>query len=482
MSITFSGLASGVDTDSIVSEIMAIERAPIDRLEAKKTAKEDRLKAFAQFKTRLDALKSAVGDMSLTSQIRSAKVSLSSDQNISATTTSGAQGSYSVSVAQLSQVQKTITDGFSSKSDSVLGTGTVTVNGTNISITDSNNSLTGLVDAINAASETTGVKASIINDGTDSTPYHLVFTGTDAETAFTVSANLTDSTDTAIEFGTTNVQEAQQAVAFIDGIKVVSNSNTITNAISGVTINLNAVNNTSYSGTPEEGEDPWNWQDPPVYESTAMNVEADTSALKEKITSFVSAYNGVMEWILSGYDEFGSSSTTTTTDTGTEETLLGSTLRGDATINTVKRQLQNALSGAINNTGSFKILSQIGISTNLDGTLTQDNTTLDAALSENYDDMVSLLSGDDQAAGVMKNFNSLLLNLTSKTDGIYANQKNAYDTAIDKIDTQIDSLEARMTKRETTLKAQFSTMEQLVSSLNSQGDYLTQQLNALTSK
>jgi flagellar hook-associated protein 2 len=262
----------------------------------------------------------------------------------------------------------------------------------------------------------------------------------------------------------------------------VSNSNTITNAISGVTINLNAVNNTSYSGTPVEGEDPWNWQDPPVYESTAMNVEADTSALKEKITSFVSAYNGVMEWILSGYDEFGSSSTTTTTDTGTEETLLGSTLRGDATINTVKRQLQNALSGAINNTGSFKILSQIGISTNLDGTLTQDNTTLDAALSENYDDMVSLLSGDDQAAGVMKNFNSLLLNLTSKTDGIYANQKNAYDTAIDKIDTQIDSLEARMTKRETTLKAQFSTMEQLVSSLNSQGDYLTQQLNALTSK
>jgi flagellar hook-associated protein 2 len=69
MSITFSGLASGVDTDSIVSEIMAIERAQIDRLEAKKTAQEDRLKAFAQFKTRLDALKSAVGDMSLTSQI-----------------------------------------------------------------------------------------------------------------------------------------------------------------------------------------------------------------------------------------------------------------------------------------------------------------------------------------------------------------------------------------------------------------------------
>lgn len=480
MSITFSGLATGLDTDSIVTEIMALERAPIDRLEAKKTSQTERLEAFAQFKSRLDDLKSAVGDMSLTSQIRSTKVSLSSDDTISAESDSGAIGSYNISVAQLSQVQKTVSDAYSSKTESVLGTGTISINGTNINVTSENNSLAGLMESINAQSETTGVSATIINDGSGDTPYHLVLTGADASTSFTVTSDLTDASSDPIEFGTTDVQQAQQAVAFIDGIKIVSDTNTISDAISGVTINLNGVSNTSYAGTEEAGVDPWDWADPPVYGTTSMNIEADTSALKEKVTSFVTAYNGVMEWIASGYDELGTS--TVTADDGSEEELLGSVLRGDATINTVKRQLQNVLTSVVDNSGAFSILSEIGISTNLNGTLSQDNTKLDNALANNYDDLVALFSGDDDAAGVMKNFNSLLLDLTSSTQGVYATQKNAYDTAIDKLDSQIDLMEVRMDKRESILRSQFSAMEQLVSSLNAQGDYLTQQLEAFNNK
>jgi len=482
MSITFSGLATGLDTDSIITEIMALERAPIDRLEEKKTEEADRLEAFAQFKNKLDALKTAVGDMSLTSQVRSSMVSLSSDAVISAETTSAANGSYNISVAQLSQVQKTISDGFNSKSGAILGTGTITVNGTSISVDSDNNSLSEVMTAINAQSSTTGVTASIINDGSSADAYHLVFTGADASTTFTIETDLTDSSGTAVELNPTDVQQAQQAVAFIDGIKVVSDTNTITDAISGVTINLNGSSETSYAGTAEDGVDSWDWTDPPVYKTTSMTVEADTSALKEKITSFVTAYNGVMEWIASGYEDLFGTTTTTTTEDGTGEELLGSVLRGDATINTVKRQLQSVLTDIVDNSGGFTILSEIGISTNVDGTLTQNNTKLDSALSENYDDMVALLSGDDQANGVMKNFISLLLDLTSSADGVYANQKSAYDTAIDKLDSQIDLLEARMDKRETTLRNQFTAMEQLVSTLNAQGDYLTQQLAVWTNQ
>jgi flagellar hook-associated protein 2 len=480
MSITFSGLATGLDTDSIVKDLMALERAPLERVEAKKAAETKRLEAFAQFKSKLDGLKEAVGEMTVSSQIRSTSVSLSSEKAFTATTTSGALGSYNISVAQLSQVQKTVTDGFSSSTDSLFGTGTLTVNGTEIAISAENNSITGLAASINALSETTGVKASIINDGSASNQYHLVFSGQDANSSFTITSDLVDETPAPIAFNTTNVQTAQQAVAFIDGIKVISNTNTITDAISGVTLDLNSVSSTSYSGTPVTGVDPWAWADPPVYDSARMDVKADTGALKEKVTSFVSAYNDVMDWILSGYSEFGGTDTVAgdTTDSE-EEALLGSVLRGDSTINSMKRQLQNMLTETVNNSGSFQILSEIGISTNLNGTLKQDNTKLDAALAGNYDDMVSLLSGDEQTAGVMKGFNSLLLNMTSGSTGMYATKKSAFDSSSKRFDRQIEQMELRLTKREGALRAQFSAMEQLVSSLNAQGDFLTQHIDAL---
>jgi len=477
MSITFSGLASGLDTDSIVKDLMALERAPLERVEAKRATETKRLEAFAQFKSKLDGLKEAVGDMTVSSQIRSTSVSLSSEKAFTATTTSGALGSYNISVAQLSQVQKTVTDGFSSKTDSLFGTGSLTVNGTEIAISAENNSLTGLATSINALSETTGVKASIINDGSQ---YHLVFSGQDANSSFTITSNLVDDTTTPITFNTTDVQTAQQAVAFIDGIKVVSNTNTITDAISGVTLNLNSVSSTSYSGTPEVNVAPWAWEDPPVYDSDRMDIKADTGALKEKVTSFVTAYNDVMDWILSGYDEFSGTSTVAgdTTDSE-EEILLGSVLRGDATINSMKRQLQTMLTETVDNSGSFHILSEIGISTNLNGTLKQDNVKLDAALENNYDDMVSLLSGDDETAGVMKGFNSLLLDMTSGTTGIYATKKTAFASSSRRFDTQIEQMELRLSKREKSLRSQFSAMEQLVSSLNAQGDFLSQHIDAL---
>lgn len=478
MSITFSGLATGLDTNSIVEDIMELERAPITRLETQKTSETEKLKAYKQFDEKLDALKSAVSDMSITSQIRSTKVSLSSEDSYSATSTSGALGSYNISVAQLSQVQKTVTDGFSSNTDSILGTGSITVNGEIISVTEDNNSLVSLVQSINELSETTGVTASLINDGTETDPYHLVFTGKDANTSFTVETTLEDGNSDPINVVTTDAQSAQQAVAFIDGIKVVSDSNTITDAISGVTLNLNSVSETSYSGTAEVGVDSWDWVDPPVYTSDRMDVEADSGILKEKITSFVTAYNDAMEWILSGYDEFGGT-TTVDSESDDDEEVLGSLLRGDATINKVKRQLQGVLTNVVSNSGQYQILSEIGITTNLNGTLNQDNTKIDTALADNYDDMVYLLSGDDDTAGVMKDFNSVLLDLTSSTQGMYAGKKTAYTSLVDKFDTQIDQMELRMIKKESTLRSQFNVMEQLVSLLNAQGDFLTQQMDAL---
>ncbi len=484
MSITFSGLATGLDTNSIIDDLMAVERAPLDRLEAKKTSETNQLEAYEQFNSKLKDLKSIVGSMNLTSQVRSTSISLSSEAAFTAESSSGAIGDYNISVAQLSQVQKTVSDGFESNSDSIFGTGTITVNGKEISITEDNNSLVGLVEAINLQSDTTGVQATIINDGSEANPYHLVLTGKDSSTTFTVETALEDSGSQPITVDFDNVQEAQQAVAFIDGIKVVSDTNTISGAISGVSINLNSVNETTYSGNATADEitnniAPWDWADPPQYASTNMKVESDTDSLKEKVTEFVTAYNDIIDWINSGYEEFGGSSEVIESTDEDEETNLGSLLRGDASINSVKRQLQGVLTDTVNNGGQFQILSEIGITTNIDGKLHQNNTKLDKALDENFDDVVYLLAGDDLAGGAMKNFNSLLLDLTSPSKGLYALQKQSFDSKVKSYDSKIDLMEVKMTKREATLRAQFTAMEQLVSNLNAQGDFLTQQMNML---
>ncbi len=477
--ITFSGLATGMDTDSIVTQLMEIERFPIERLEAKKESETEKLAAYEQFKAIMDDLKSAAGAMTLTSQVRTSKINLSPEAAYSATASSAMSGSYDISVAQLSQVQKNISEGWSSNTEPLLGTGTFTINDTDIVINESNNSLSGLAEAINAISDTTGVSATIINNGSDTDPYHLVFTGVDSSSSFTISSDLEDGDTNPIAFATTQAQTAQQAVVFIDGIQVVSDTNTISSAINGITLNLNELSETSYAGTPETGVDPWDWADPPVYVTNQMTVTPDTDSLKEKLTTFVSSYNKAMEFILSGYARFGGSATSTNED-GTEEELLGSVLRGDASINSIKRGLQSILTTTVNTSGSLSILSQLGITTQTNGTLRQNNTDLDEALADNYEATVSLLSGEGDVDGVMKNFNYYLLDITSGTDGFYANKKTNYDRLIRRLDDNISRMEPRMEKKESMLRAKFTAMEQLVSGLNAQGDFLTQQMDMLS--
>ena len=145
----------------------------------------------------------------------------------------------------------------------------------------------------------------------------MVFTGTDASTAFSTSNTLT------VPFTTTAVQTAQQAKILVDGTEIVSNSNTFSGTISGVTININGVSEAAV-GTPP-------------YKTSLLEIKPDTSSLKEKLTTFVTSYNKVMNWILSGYPEF-SGSATTPKDPATPD-LLGSVLRGDSSINSVKRGL-----------------------------------------------------------------------------------------------------------------------------------------------
>lgn len=478
--ITFSGLATGLETDDIITELMTLERAPLDRLEAQKEAEATRLAAFKQLDSRLEDLRAAVGDLNITSEVRTSRISLSSEDALTASSNGAASGSYDITVVQLAQMQKTVSVGVSSDTVAGLGTGTFTVAGKTITVDESNNSLQGLADSINALSEKTGVEASIINDGSGANAYHLVLTGQDAQTSFTASSNLVDSEGAVLPFNLTETRSAQQAVAYVDGIQVVSDTNTVSGVVPGVTMHLSSVSDTSYSGTYEAGVDSWEWADPPQYDSTLMTVEPDTEALKEKVSTFVSSYNAVMDWISAGYDEFGATAPSAEDIEAGAEDILSDVVRGDSTVNGIKRQLQNILSSQIDTTGSMSVLSQLGISTQRDGSINLNDSAFNEALEKDFDGVVSLLAGENDTEGVMKKFNTKLLEMTGATSGMYAEKQERYDSAIKRLDNQIARTEPLIDKKEATLRAKFSALELLVSDMNSQSSFLTQQMDMLT--
>ncbi len=439
----------------------------------------------------LNDLKKAADAMNITSEVRTTKAELSSESNFTATSTNGSTGSYNIGVAQLAQVQKNVSIGYLSKDTNTFKTGTITINDglgaavKTLTIDATNNSLAGIQAAINAQSDTTGVSATIIGN-TMHSGYHLVLTGKDASTSFSLTDNLT--TGTGDSLSTTKTQDAQQAVAIIDGVTVISNSNTVTDAISGVTLNLSAVNTYS-GGTAEAGKKPWEWAVPPTYASSTMKIVGDTSALKEKISTFVSSYNKVMDWINEGYTTKTAADTkttdTTTTDTATSTTtedILSDYLRGDSTVSSIKRGLQSILTDSVKNTGSLHTLTDLGITSNKDGTLTLNSSKLDTALAGNVNGLVALLAGEDTVDGVMKKFNSFLVKQTSTSTGMYAGKKDLYKTQTARLDNQIAEKETLMAKIEKTMRARFDAMELMVSNLNSQSTFLTQWTDALNKK
>ncbi len=447
MTISFGGLATGLDTNGIIDAIMAVERQPLARLETDKTWLNNRLSAFTELDSKLNTFLDSITDLGDPEVLAKRSVSLSSSDYFSATVSSEALAgtSYQVEVLSIAQVQKTVSDaGFADKTSNTFGTGTLNLTvgttTTGIDITTENNSLEGIMQAINDAG--LGVTASIINDGTAS-PYRLMLTGEDVGTSFSLdTTGLTGGTDSLGTF--TDTQTATQAHIQVDGIDIYSDNNTISEAIPGVTLDLTQTS----TGT-----------------TTRVDVELNKTSIQSTIEEFAKGYNEVVQFI-TGQSTMGD------TEAGV--------LAGDAGINSIKRHLQNMLTDPYSNSGVFSTLSELGFETQKDGTIVVNSEKLGDAIDNNLDSVVSLLAGDDGQSGLASEFQDYLESMTDSTDGMLAGRRESINNNIKQIDAQIERTEARLAKREETLRAQYLAMEQLVSQWNSTGDYLMQQLDSIS--
>lgn len=396
MGLSSLGVGSGLDAAALVQSLMKAEQVPLNSLNSKKVDLNSKLTAFAQVNTNLSQFKSAITALSTTQSFQNYTLS-SNDLNSFSSSIAGkpVPGIYSVEVNQLAQGQKLVSQGLASV-DSVIGTGTVsfsfgsisggtlTSNGqyqdatfTNngsptktITIDSSNNTLIGIRNAINASGF--GVTASIVNDGSD-TPYHLVVTNTQTgETqSMKIAVNSQDPQSTALSGllsydpskndgqSFSQVRKAQNANLKIDGIAISKPSNTITDAIEGVSLTLNKIN----TGNPG-----------------AVNITKDTSALSSKLQAVVSQYNSLISFI----------DTQTKYDTAQKK---GAVLYGEASLRSIKYQIRSLLTSSLpQGTGKYTALNQLGISFQKDGTLALDSTKLQAALDSNPDEISKLFA------------------------------------------------------------------------------------------
>lgn len=424
--ITFGGLASGLDTEEIISAIMSVESEPLDNLESDKEFFESQLDTYSSFNDILNSLMDAVDELDTLAELSAYSGTVTGEDAVSVSTSSDAvAGTYEVEVLNLAQTQKDVSaEGFADVDDESLS-GTLTIDGTEI--TYENVSLSQLIDQINEAD--TGYTASMINDGTEN-GWRLVLTGDTAADSADILGTGSITLDTATDGHT---RDAALAHVQIDGIDIYSENNTITDGIYGVTLDL--------LSSSSEGS------------TSYVTVATDTDAITEKINDFVSAYNEMISFI----DEVSDTSGSTSND-----------------LNSIARKMRSYLTTQFGGDSIFNSLSSLGFETDFStGELSIDSSTLSEALEDDFDSVMALFTGEGEETGIFAQMFAYLEDQTDAIDGFYATREDSLNAKISRIDASIERMEERLAKREETLTAQYNALELTMSNLNSSSDYLT---------
>jgi len=456
MAISSAGIGSGIDINSLVTNLVSAESDPQTAIfDQKESLLQAKLSAMGIVKSALNDLQTAVVKLNDSDVFSNRKATSSSSSTFTATATNAAVlGSYSIEVSQLAEAHKLSSAGFTDSS-TVIGTGTLSIsvgsNSFNLTIDDSNKTVAGIRDAINDASNNTGVTASTINvdDGVGGTETRLVLSSNNvgSSNALTVTAvnggegDLQQLVyDPAPGSGVTNLVERNQAldsIILIDNQTVTTSSNTISNAIDGITLTLKEA---------DAGNE------------HTLTTALDTAKISSTIDNFISAYNEYIG-IVNGL---------TAKSEGTTGILLG-----DALVKGIERQVRTQLTQQVGSISSdYSSLASIGITTQKDGTLTVDSSELNNVISTDLDSLTSIFSASDGIASVVNTtiesyvkFNGTL---DSKTEGL--------NNSIKDITEQRERLALSMDKLESRLLAKFIAMDALVSQLTATGGFLTDAL------
>ena len=438
--ISAPGVGSGLDVNSIVNQLMEIERQPLNRLESSKKDLQVQLSAFGQLNSALSTFQSALGDLKTVDAFEVYKAVSSDEGAFTATAdSSAAPGSIDIQVVRLAEVHKMGSLAIADTDTTALGRAgdkmTFTVNGNAFTVDGGGMTLSHLADAINDAPDNTGVSATIISENSGSN--RLVLTSAETGNANAINLSATGRLDRDLDLADINDPAQLDSELLVDGLYTVTRSgNTIDDAISGVTLNLIAETSTEVQ----------------------LKVSRDTESVTESVQAFVDAFNELK----------------TTIDSLSGE---GNDLEADNTLRSIESQIQ-----AVFNTppsaadGAFTYLSEVGVSFQRDGKLSLDSGALQKAIDTDFAGMAELFAGDDQ--GYLFRVDALIGNLV-QADGLIDIRQDGLSSRIDRVDQRISDMEYRLGLREQRLLNQFNTLDTLMGQLQGTSAFLTQQLAAL---
>lgn len=451
---TSAGAAGGsvINVSQLVSQLVAATEAPQQAIISNQTQTvSGQISAVGSFKSALSTFQSSLAALDTPSAFGSETATSSDTSAFTASANSNAVlGSYSVSVSQLAQSQQLVSNAFSGGGSQVVGNGTLQVSlggaSFNVTIGSSNDTVAGIAATINSAAGNPGVEASVVT-GTNGA--HLVLTSSLTGASNTIQVAETDSggalssltyssTNTANYTQTTAAQDANLSIA---GVAYTSASNTVSSALSGVTLSL-----TGTTSSP-----------------ATLSVSTNAPTIESNIGAFVSAYNTLQSALasLGGYDS----------TTNTAGPMMGSAL-----LSGIQNQIRAALYSVVD-TGSstYNSLASIGITTNSDGSLSVNQTTLAAALSSDFSAVSQLFSGP---SGVASTLNTQITAdlaaggpIDSHSQTLVA-EENALTQQSNQLSQQMSALSASLTQ-------QYAALNTLLSSLQSTSSYLTQAFASL---
>ena len=447
--ITFGGLATGLNTQAIIDGLVGIERRPITLLKNQQSALQNKITLYQSLSSKLGALKTAAAKLSTVNDffVKKAK---SSDENVLVATASSnaVTAAHNISVSDLARGSTLASAEFDDIDVTTVGTGTLALSvgatTVNIPVDSSNNTLEGLRNAINDSGAE--VTASIVTVTAGATPlYRLVVSGKNTGLIHAVTIDESGLSQGGGEQapGFTIAQAARDAALLVDGIAVDRASNVVSDVIAGVTLDVKNLS---------DGE-------------IRVTVNNDNEAIKKQFDDFIAAYNDVLSFI----------NDKTKYDSATKS---GGPLIGDSSLRSLKRSLQTMITTPVD--GDPAILADVGVASQRDGTLAVNSAKFAAALETQLAGVGNLfLDADSGLAEKIKSFADAANRIG---DGLLSLRIGGAQDQIKRIGDQIERREDALTRLQDDLTRRFTVLETLVSKLNTQSAFLTQQLDGLNNQ
>jgi flagellar hook-associated protein 2 len=453
--ITFGGLATGIDTESIVTKLVALERQrSVGVLETQRTDANTRRIALQTFNTKVAAFLTAVGKLKTPDNVLVRKASSSNENVLTATAGTGAHnGSTEITVDHLARPAIATSANGKAAATSTVATGSGTFafrvgpsGPVQTVAVDATTTLTGLATAINALDA--GATASVVNVGTAASPDFRLRLGSDDPGTSAAVGIVTDDTTLGVAVSQTALDAQFSVSGFSDPL--VRSSNSFNDVIPGVAIDLKT------AGGPVN-----------------VTVSGDDDAVASQVDAAVKAFNDIVTFVA------GESAVEQDTTNDDHSVALGP-LALDSTVRGIMDSLHRLISDptSTGDADGLSVLAQVGITTTREGTLAFDQAAFRAQLQSRGTDVAKLFGGATGGTGVADRISDYLTAVT-QSGGLIDVHNASIASELRTVEDRISAGQRNLDSFEENLRAQFTSLEVLVQSLKSQGSFLTNALGSL---